>query len=112
MSESEETPPEAYRPAQPMRAAQHKFLLLGAVLAILIGAALVWLNEAAKQENKYQQALDMATRTQVTPHVNSAGLGYQSAAPAPPPKPANVVPSTKLPKTSSHAPTNPVPPAE
>ncbi len=37
-----------------MAAARHKFLMIGMVLAIVIGIALILVNQAAKEENKFQ----------------------------------------------------------
>jgi len=50
-----------------MGAARHKFLMLGIILAVIIGGTLVFMNEAAKQENKFQQAMAYQAPPKVKP---------------------------------------------
>jgi len=119
MVESEALPEEdaepaarAYRPPQPQRMAQHKFLMLGVVLALIIVGVLVWLNKYVKQENNFQEALDVAERSH-THQVNghSAGLAYQPTPPAPPPgnlKPVKIAPG--VPTIPAPADESPAPP--
>jgi len=96
-----------------MGAARHKFLLLGIVLAAIIVAAMVWLNEAAKEESKFAQAVGGVNLKSHSMN-NPPGLAYQ-----PPPKASATsqinstpAPTAKPAKISSPAPTTPVPPHE
>lgn len=84
------------QPPRPMQAAQHKFLLIGVVLLVMIGGGMVWLNESVKQETKFQEALDAAAAAKVK--AKTPGLSYQ--------------PEAKPSETASPAPTTLVPPAE
>lgn len=112
--ETEESVAKAYRPVQPERAAQHKFLMLGVILAAIIGGALIWLNGYVREETKFREMLDIAVRskgriiTSATIPVSAPdrGLAYTPARPQQQPTAPN--PATIAPD----APTTSAPSAE
>jgi hypothetical protein len=80
MDESAPTPAERYGNPAEHRPAQHRFLVVGLLLAVAIGGGVAWMNQSVKAEGKMQADL-RAARMQAM-----GGIGY----PAPPaaPEPA------------------------
>jgi len=106
-SPSMDVPPEV--PAA-MAHARHRFLLLGIGFAMIIVTALAWLNEAAKEESKFQQAVS-SVNLKPRPVNPAPGLAYQ-----PPPKESTISHISSSPakpaEILSPAPTTPAPPHE